>query len=90
MEKYSLDSPRNTALVEGGSSAALEAISSNQGSRERGPSDAVHRGKDLEGNFLSSLLEPLRAERTSPLDNLGVCPLGAWAVGSESHPSPPG
>lgn len=29
MEKYSLDSPRNTPLVEGGSSAALEAIPSN-------------------------------------------------------------
>ena len=38
MEKYSLDSPRNTALVEGGSSAALEAISSNLSEGQARPS----------------------------------------------------
>lgn len=38
MEKYSLDSPRNTALVEGGSSATLEAISSNLSEGQARPS----------------------------------------------------
>ena len=69
MEKYSLDSLRNTALVEGGPSAALEAIPSNL---SEGQARLSIPGKmSLQGNQA-----PNQVGRAGSLNPLPMLPVG--------------
>ena len=68
MEKYSLHSPRNRALVQGGSSAALEAIPSNLSEGQARLS--IHGKMSQQGN--QPLNQVGRAGSLNPLPKLPV------------------